>query len=113
MHSQKAKHLIDDVVQKADEAITKTYAILTTSDYMLFNENGNRSKYERPYFERRNDCSYVSVAYWLTEDEKYVKLLIDLIFMICDEFTWCLPAHTHLEKNPSVEWMITHIDLFQ
>ena len=52
------------------------------------------------------------MAYWLTEDTKYLKPLIDHIFYICDEFTWCLPAHCDISEK-STENMIEFIDLFQ
>ncbi len=94
--SSKAEFIINDIIEKADLCLSKEYLHLKMSEYMLYEETGNRSIYERPYFERRNDCAYVAFSYWLTKDEKYIKQLIDLIFMICDEYTWCLPAHTKL-----------------
>lgn len=79
---------------------------------MLFYETGDRSTYEKKYFERRNDCAYLSAALWLTEDKKYVIPLINAIFTICDEYTWCSPAHVHMEKNPSPEKIVGFVDLF-
>ena len=108
-----AKKFIDELLQKANTAADKSYPTLKMSEYMIFNETGNRSIFEKPYFERRNDCAYLSVAYWLTGDEKYKNPLINLIFAICDEFTWCVPAHMNMENTPSAKKMITEIDLFQ
>ena len=68
--------------------------------------------YEKKYFERRNDCAYLSAALWLTEDKKYVIPLINAIFTICDEYTWCSPAHVHMEKNPSPEKIVGFKELF-
>ncbi|MBE7051221.1 MAG: hypothetical protein E7395_01440 [Ruminococcaceae bacterium] len=113
LSSKLAKPFIDDIIAKADAALGKQYMCLRMSDYMLFEETGNRTIFERPYFERRNDCSYVSIAYWLTDDVKYLKPLIDLIFIISDEYSWCLPAHNHLShKSPSVADIIRTVDLF-
>ena len=108
-----AKGLTESIIKKADAAIKKEYKALKMSDYMLFIETGDRSTFESGYFERRNNCSYISIAYWLTEDEKYKKPLIDLIFHICNEFSWCVPAHAVLDKNPGSEDIIETIDLFQ
>ena len=113
LKSEVAKPLINSLLEKADLALTKTYEALKMSEYMLFVETGDRTVFERKYFERRNDCSYISIAYWLTEDEKYKKPLIDGVFRICDEFTWCVPAHANLKSNPSVKKIQTQIDLFQ
>ena len=113
LKSTAAKNLIDEVIKVADEAVTSEYNALKISDYMLYIETGNRKTFEREYFRRRNNCSFLSMAYWLTENEKYKKSLVDLIFHICDEYTWCLPAHVYLENNPKPEFAIGAIDLFQ
>ena len=106
------KPAIEDVISKADSAIGKTYPALKMSEYMLFYETGDRSIYELKYFERRNDCAYLSAALWLTNNEKYLKPLIDIIYTICDEYTWCVPAHVHMEKNPSPDEIVGYADLF-
>jgi len=114
INSEKAKVIINGVIDNADKALGKKYEALKFSDYMMFLETGIRTQYERGYFERRNDCSYLSVAYWITEDNKYKDTLIDLIFYICDEYTWCVPAHAFLlNDKPSSKEMIENIDLFQ
>lgn len=113
LKSEVAQVLIEDIIKKADNALCEEYKALKISDYMLFIQTGDRKTFERPYFKRRNNCSYLSVAYWLTDDKKYYKPLIDLIFHICDEYTWCLPAHVSLEKEPSTDFALGSIDLFQ
>ncbi len=113
LNSEKARFMIDDVINGADEVLEKEYPALKISDYMLFQKNGNRVVFQRKYFERRNDCARISYAYWLTRDDRYFDKLIDLIFMICDEYSWCVPAHTELSvSNPSVEMIIETVDLF-
>lgn len=113
LRSDKAKNIINSVIEKADDALVKTYEALKMSDYMLFTKTGDRKTFEKKYFERRNDCSYVSIAYWLTDDKKYINQLIDLIFHICDEYTWCVPAHASLHENPPCEHIVEMVDLFQ
>ena len=113
LKSDASKPIIDTVIKRADEAIDTEYKALKISDYMLFIQTGDRKVFEREYFKRRNNCSYLLVAYWLTNDEKYKKPLEDLIFFICDEYTWCLPAHAGLENSPASGHTIGAIDLFQ
>lgn len=82
---------------------------LTWSQYKEFFVSGDRKKYETPYFARRyalNASAILAMIY--PEEERYLLRLMDEIFAICDEYSWCLPAH---------EGQITHndntkIDLF-
>lgn len=115
--SNAANKIIDDIVSKANKAIEKEYESLKFSEYMIFEETGNRSVYEKKYFERRNDCAYVLCAYWLTENNKYKEKLIDLIYCISDEYTWCVPAHAKPlavdEEKAYSPQIVETIDLFQ
>ncbi len=82
---------------------------LTYSAYRRFVYDGDRDTYERPYFIRRRAlgvCALLALIY--PEEEAYLVQLMDLIYAVCDEYTWCLPAHqTELGKNNN-----RHIDLF-
>ena len=77
-----AKEMTEDIMKKAESALNDEYPALKMSEYMLFIETGNRSIFESKYIKRRANCTYLSIAYWLTEDEKYVKPLTDVIFHI-------------------------------
>lgn len=113
MKSAVAKPFIDEIIKKADESLSREYPHLTYSDYMIYNETGSRIEYEQKYFLRRVDCSYLLMALYLTEDKRYLKPLYNLIFLICDEFSWCLPAHARLYEDKGSEFVIEMIDLFQ
>lgn len=67
---------------------------LRYSDYKLFFTTGDRDLYQKPYFARRRTLTtsaLLSLIY--PENDEYFERLQDLIYAICDEFTWCLPAH--------------------
>ena len=82
---------------------------LSYSKWKLFWETGDRSEYEREYFDRRRALEHVAtLALIYPEEKKYVDKLMDLIYIICDEYTWCLPAHQgQNERNDN-----TRVDLF-
>lgn len=82
---------------------------LTYSDFKLYWDTGDRGVYEAKYFARRLslDCSAL-LALIYPEEEKYLTHLMNVIYAICDEYTWCLPAHQKkLEPNNN-----SVIDLF-
>ena len=83
--------------------------LLSYSAYRRFVYDGDRDTYEKPYFKRRRMMNILAVlALIYPEREEYLVKLMDVIYAICDEYTWCLPAHqTELGKNNN-----RHIDLF-
>ena len=83
--------------------------VLRYSDFKLFWTTGNRSVYEGPYFKRRHNLEVAAMLALIYPDEqKYLDYTMDLIYALCDEYTWCLPAHQgKLEPNNNCR-----IDLF-
>ena len=97
--------LLDQWEQEAKDPIPA----LSYSAYRRFHYDGDRDEYEGPYFRRRralNTAALLSLIY--PERQEYMIQLMDLIYAVCDEYTWCLPAHqTELGVNNN-----RHIDLF-
>jgi len=109
--SAPAEPLIREVLERAEAALEAEYTVDTMGKYMSYYRTGHRADEE--YFRRRNNAMALAMAFWLTEDEKYLPALVDVIFIICNEFTWCIPAHSHMHKEPTVDYVIHKIDLFQ
>ena len=88
---------------------TEDIPALNYSAYRRFVFDGDRSAYEKPYFKRRRAMNTAAVlALIYPERPEYMVKLMDLIYAVCDEYTWCLPAHqTELGVNNN-----RHIDLF-
>ena len=82
---------------------------LTYSKWKLFWETGDRGIYEREYFDRRRALEHATMlALIYPEEKKYTDKVMDLVYVICDEYTWCLPAHqAQNERNDN-----TRVDLF-
>lgn len=73
---------------------------LTYSLFKIYFETGSRGEFESVYFNRRlrmNACTFLSLMY--PEEEKYLTYLQDLLFAVCNEYTWCLPAHYSQADN--------------
>ena len=75
---------------------------LRYSDYKRYwGKEGNTNIYKGAYFTRRfalNASAFLSLIY--PEEEKYLVRLMDQIYAICDEYSWCLPEHQgKLEQN--------------
>ena len=103
------KKFRDELFAIWEKHCTQPRAALRYSDFKLFWETGDRGVYETAYFSRRLAISAASLlAVFYPEEEKYLIRLMDEIYAICDEYTWCLPAHQKtLEVNDNCV-----IDLF-
>ncbi len=78
--------------------------------YMDFHiGSGERLPYERPYFEVRKKLTASVILYLYYQDKKYLNKINNLIWMICSEVTWCLPAHSKFNGIPDIS---QRIDLF-
>lgn len=73
---------------------------LTYSLFKIYFDTGSRGEFESVYFNRRlrmNACTFLSLIY--PEEEKYFSYLQDVLFAVCNEYTWCLPAHYSQADN--------------
>lgn len=66
---------------------------LPYSLFVLFDREGDRARFEGPYFERRNRLMVCGLAAWLWKKPEDIAALEDTIWAVCDEYSWCLPAH--------------------
>jgi len=103
------KGLVDEVLYNYEQLCSAPIAALPYSDYMLFYQNGSRKEYEQLYFDRRGRLSNSALAALLfPEEPKYLKELQNVIWAICDEFAWAVPAHvSHVSELDAC-----NIDLF-
>ena len=92
-----------------EEIKDKPIEVLTKSKYFIFHETGNRSEFESQYLERRTRLDIYFIEYMLYEREEDLKRLEDVIWAICGEFSWALPAHVGW-KNAEEDMIC--IDLF-
>jgi len=119
---------LDELIKIADGYRDDSIKGLTYSAYRMYGETGSRKEYEAGYFERRCRLNLFAALSLATGEEKYLQALEDTIWIICDEFTWCVPAHLDAWSRvvPMKENMFgengrirgtgrehrTHIDLF-
>ncbi|MDR2504859.1 MAG: heparinase II/III-family protein [Oscillospiraceae bacterium] len=82
------------IMRRASETAQDGVPQLTASLYMEISRNANRSHYETPYFARRGMLlSYALEICAVGASAGIVDKVIDLIWAICEESTWVIPAH--------------------
>lgn len=99
---------VEAVLKIADEVLARDIDGLSATLYMGFMRDGDRNRYEDPYFRRRAYLSYLVTAECLTAEGRYLDKIIDYLWAILGEPYWCVPAHnfagTHemvLYKSPN------------
>lgn len=103
-------------LKERGEKYLKTPApTLPYSLFRLYWEDGSRIHYERNYFERRGRLlvfSLLSLLY--PDDSRYLTALNDIIWDICSEAFWCVPAHFIDEREEGIpfEQYALQLDLF-
>ena len=89
---------------------------LPYSFFKLYMQTGDRLHYEdsdRGYFPRRGRLGAFAVQAWLYGREEDIHELEDIIWAICDEYTWAVPAHVDPEAFTSrLENDAYMVDLF-
>lgn len=74
-----------------------------------FYRDGDRSEFERPYFCRRQYLSSAALLTLIYPDEPHYLLETqEILWAICDEYSWVLPAHT----QGTLQEDLSYIDLF-
>ena len=102
--------LLKTVEQVANKLYYEPINALSYNHLELFDSVGSRVEYEKEYMTHRKMLCAFSVMAFLNEDEKWLLKLYDILWAICDEFTWALPAHFHAKED--AESLVTLIDLF-
>lgn len=90
--------------------MNEPYPVISATDYMRLVRCGNRSEYEAKYFARRYKLNALVAGYYCnsriidgTADTSMLDEIIDGIWAICEESSWCLPAHnTYVRDTPQI-----------
>lgn len=87
------KHIKDSYINEASQYTEKIFPVLNASLFMEFHQNGNRSNYQSPYSERRITLNTAVLSELFENKGRFINLMVDLIWMMCEETTWIIPAH--------------------
>ncbi len=86
----------------------KPISVINYSLIKKYYQTGDREAHQKIYFERRKRFALLQIL--AITDDKYLEPLEEIISVICDEFTWVLPAHNLIKEESRFDYTI--IDLF-
>ena len=91
-----APHLeqyLSELRSDAEQARFTPLKPLSFSLFHLFETSGDRAEYERAYFDRRRRLAALALMIAIDDADDNLPALCDLIWELCNEYTWSLPAH--------------------
>lgn len=102
------------------EMLHQDMPVLLEEKFAIYEKTGNRMEYEWDYFARRKFLSVFGVtAIWMKRDgmqklgsvtfEEVITKLERILFEICEEECWAVPAH--VKRDVDADWRNT-IDIF-
>lgn len=101
-------------IRVAEKLLGKDWPVLKASVFLEYERNGNRKNYQDISFERRNALSALVMAEMLEGKNRFLDDIINLVWAICEETYWGIPAHVNLQETgsglPDVE--TPSVDLF-
>ncbi|GGD47610.1 heparinase II/III domain-containing protein [Paenibacillus nasutitermitis] len=85
--------LIKEMREEAEKAKLEPIPALTFTDFNTIRLSGTRKEYEKPYFARRGRLIALALTMAIDNSDVYKETLENLIWDICNEYAWAVPAH--------------------
>lgn len=105
--------LKEEILKAASEYVASgEIPYLPMTGYENYLKNGNRLHFEKHYFARRRQLAVLILAYELKKDEKVKKLLEQVVWEVCNEYSWALPAHLPIVGDSFGKASEKWLDLF-
>lgn len=87
------------------------------SMFKRYEDDGDRTEFEysdEGYFVRRGRLETYVIRAWLYGEKEDIRQLENIMWAICDEYTWSLPAHMHGQESlqSNLQEDLYTIDLF-
>jgi len=89
----------ENILHDAEALLGKPYDFLPLSEYMAFVRDGNRNRFEKIYFGRRSQLLQVLMAECVEGKGRFTDDILNGIWALCEESSWCLPAHIGQPKG--------------
>ena len=84
-----------NALKKAEKRLSSPIPETTDALYLEFSTpgNGNRTHYEKPYFDRERGLNELVRGECLEHRGRFMPRIAEYLDTLCSEKTWCMPAH--------------------
>jgi hypothetical protein len=92
------------LVEEGEKCQKEPWTEFLLSDYREFKKSGDRKKFEDKYFARRYKLNGMILAECVENKGRFLEDIIDGIYLILQEVSWCLPPHnSYYRDEPQLE----------
>lgn len=101
-------------IERGAEALGYVWPALPATRYLEFSRIGNRSNFEALHFDRRHTLETLALAECMEGEGRFLDDIVNGVWAICEESSWCLPAHIRAQRAGNTLPDITEpiVDLF-
>lgn len=85
-------------IGRAEELLGYAWPELPATLFLEYARIGNRSNYEARHFARRNTLATLVLAECMEAQGRFLDDIVNGIWAICEESSWCIPAHSRRQK---------------
>ena len=86
------------LVSRGEQALTNAFPPLPATLYLEYARVGNRSRFQKHYFDRREILWRAGLAECVEGRGRFLDAAADALWAICEESSWCLPAHVSRQQ---------------
>ena len=92
------------LVEEGERRQKEPWTEFLLSDYREFKKSGDRKKFEDKFFARRYKLNGMILAECAENEGRFLSDIIDGIYLILQEVSWCLPPHnSYYRDEPQLE----------
>jgi hypothetical protein len=81
------------LLAEAEALRGQPWPALPATLYAEFARNGDRARFEKPYFARRQRLARLLLAEAFEYQGRFLDDILDGLWLLSEEASWCLPAH--------------------
>lgn len=86
------------LVRRGEQALTNAFPPLPATLYLEYARDGNRSRFQKHYFDRREILCALVLAECVEGKGRFLDAAANALWATCEESSWCLPAHVSRQK---------------
>lgn len=84
---------VGEIVSEAERLAAEEVPFLPATLYLEFRRTGRREGYQEPSRLRRQMMTTMALAECLEGEGRFLDPLLDVVWAICEESSWAMPAH--------------------